>query len=65
MVTGSEETFNDLLCTERNRNTGKQEARTYRLNRIDGLNYGRSMKNFRNEEGARVTKAAKEILSKG
>ncbi len=65
MVTGSEETFNDLLCTERNRNTGKQEARTYRLNRIDGLNYGRSMKNFR-EEGARVTKAAaKEIVSKG
>lgn len=43
VVTGSEEIFNYLLCAEINRNTGKQEARAYRLNRIDRLNYGRSM----------------------
>lgn len=44
VVTGTEEMFNYLLCAEINRNTGKQEARAYRLNRIDRLNYGRSMK---------------------
>lgn len=43
VVTGTEEMFNYLLCAELNEATGKQEAKTYRLNRIDKLNYGRSM----------------------
>lgn len=43
MVTGSEELFNYLLCAEINSDTGEQEAKTYRLNRIDRINYGRKM----------------------
>ena len=36
---GKEELFNYLLCAETNPNTGKQEAKSYRLNRITGINY--------------------------
>lgn len=43
VVTGPEEMFNYLLCAELNPITEKQEARTFRLNRIDRINYGRSM----------------------
>lgn len=43
VVTGPEEMFNYLLCAEVNPSTGEQEAKTYRLNRIDRINYGRSM----------------------
>lgn len=46
VVAGPEEMFNYLLCAEINAETGKQEARTYRLNRIDRINYGRSMKHI-------------------
>ena len=46
IVTGPEEMFNYLLCAEVNAMTGNQEARTYRLNRIDRINYGRSMKSI-------------------
>ena len=46
VVIGPEEMFNYLLCAELNPNTGKQEAKTYRLNRIDRLNYGRSVKSI-------------------
>ena len=38
---GKEEMFNYLLCAETNIKTGKQEARTYRLNRISKINYSR------------------------
>lgn len=43
VVTGPEEMFNYLLCAEVNPATGKQEAKTYRLNRIDKINYSRNM----------------------
>ena len=43
VVTGSEEIFNYLLCAEINPTSGHQEAKTYRLNRIDKINYGKSM----------------------
>ena len=43
IVTGPEEMFNYLLCAEINPSTGEQEAKTFRLNRIDGINYGRNM----------------------
>ena len=43
VVTGPEEMFNYLLCAEYNQDKGVQEARTYRLNRIDKINYGKSM----------------------
>lgn len=43
IVTGPEEMFNYLLCAEVNPNTGKQEAKTYRLNRIEGIIHGRIM----------------------
>lgn len=42
VVTGSEEMFNYLLCAEINPVTGEQAAKTYRLNRIDKINYGKS-----------------------
>ena len=42
VVTGPEEMFNYLLCAEINSASGTQEAKTYRLNRIDRINYGRS-----------------------
>ena len=42
IVTGPEEMFNYLLCAEIDRETQTQEARTYRLNRIDQVFYGRS-----------------------
>ena len=48
VVTGTEEMFNYLLCAELNETTGNQEAKTYRLNRIDKLNYGRSMASIDN-----------------
>lgn len=41
IVTGPEEMFNYLLCAEIDRETKTQEARTYRLNRIDQVFYGR------------------------
>ena len=43
VVTGSEEMFNYLIGAEINCDTGCQEAKTYRLNRISSINYGRSM----------------------
>ena len=43
VVTGPEEMFNYLLCAEVNTETGRQEAKTYRLNRIDRIYYGRNM----------------------
>ncbi len=43
VVTGPEEMFNYLLCAEINPASGEQEAKTYRLNRIDKINYGRSL----------------------
>ena len=43
VVTGPEEMFNYLLCAEINSVTGEQETKTYRLNRIDRINYGKSM----------------------
>ncbi len=43
VVTGPEELFNYLLCAEVNMETGAQEPRTYRLNRIDRIYYGRTM----------------------
>ena len=43
VVTGSEEMFNYLICAEINPISGQQEAKTYRLNRIDKINYGKSM----------------------
>lgn len=46
IVTGPEEMFNYLLCAEVNPSTGEQEAKTYRLNRIDRINYGRNMKSI-------------------
>ncbi len=43
VVTGPEEMFNYLLCAEVNPSTGEQEAKAYRLNRIDKIIDGRSM----------------------
>lgn len=43
IVVGSEEMFNYLLCAEINADTGKQEAKAYRLNRIDRIYSGRSI----------------------
>ncbi len=48
VVTGPEEMFNYLLCAEVNTETGEQEAKTYRLNRIDRINYGRNMSSIDN-----------------
>ena len=48
VITGPEEMFNYLLCAEVNPSTGKQEAKTFRLNRIDRINYGRSMSSIDN-----------------
>jgi len=42
VVTGPEEMFNYLLCAEINSDTGEQETKTYRLNRIGRINYGKS-----------------------
>ena len=41
LATGSEEMFNYLLCEEINLKTGLPEARSYRLNRIERLSYGK------------------------
>ena len=41
LAVGHEELFNYLLCAEKNSGSGKQEARTYRLNRIAKINYSR------------------------
>ena len=46
IITGPEEMFNYLLCAETNPFSGEQEAKTYRLNRIDKINYGRSMESI-------------------
>ena len=46
VVTGPEERFNYLLCAEINSTSGTQEAKTYRLNRIDRINYGRRMESI-------------------
>lgn len=43
VVTGPEEMFNYLVCAEINTETGEQEAKSYRLNRIDRINHGRIM----------------------
>ena len=43
IVTGAEEMFNYLLCSKINTLSGKQEAMSFRLNRIDKINYARSV----------------------
>ncbi len=43
IVSGPEELFSYLLCAEINPTSGKQEARSYRLNRIDKINYGKNI----------------------
>lgn len=40
IVVGTEEMYNYLLCGERNKKSGKMEAMSYRLNRIDALRWG-------------------------
>lgn len=42
IVVGTEEMYNYLLCSERNKKTGIVEAKSYRLNRIDALRWGNS-----------------------
>ncbi len=42
LAVGQEEMFNYLLCAENNIQTGKQEARSFRLNRISKINYSRA-----------------------
>ena len=42
VVTGPEEMFNYLLCAEINSDAGEQETKTYRLNRIDRITFGKS-----------------------
>lgn len=44
IVTGPEELFNYLLCAEVDRDTKSQKAMTFRLNRIDQVFSGRSLK---------------------
>ena len=39
LATGQEEMFNYLLCAETNTETGVQEAKSYRLNRIKRIHY--------------------------
>ena len=41
LAVGHDELFNYLLCSEIDRETGKEEARAYRLNRISKINYSR------------------------
>lgn len=41
LAVGHDELFNYLLCSEIDRDTGKEEARAYRLNRISKINYSR------------------------
>ncbi len=43
LVVGKEEFYNYLLCAEFNKNTGNQEAKVFRLNRISSVNYERSI----------------------
>ncbi|MCP1110922.1 WYL domain-containing protein [Ohessyouella blattaphilus] len=42
VVVGQEELFNYLICMVLNKATGIQESRSFRLNRICGVNYGKT-----------------------
>ena len=41
LAVGHDELFNYLLCSEMDKETGREEARSYRLNRISKINYSR------------------------
>ena len=46
VVVGQDEMFNYLLCQEYNAKSDQYEARTYRLNRIDRINYSSKVETF-------------------
>lgn len=55
LAVGRDELFNYLLCSEINSETGREEARSYRLNRISKINYCR-VNNHISEETLRYLK---------